>query len=1417
MTIGFRAQGVTPSAATTGTGTTTVAPALPAGLTNTDLVLIYVGNKPDTATPTTPAGWALVGTVAGGGGTGGADTGPARITVFSREKDASWSTMPTITVTGANGSWAQAFGYSTTVGAGWDVASTSGADITSGTGWSVTGAANPGIVAGDWVGVGVNTNSDASAWSAEAITATGISVWGTTVERSEPKTTQGNDMGGYITDVPVTTGTASAAPVAVATASIASTGVGIIVRFRENVPKSTTDGGSLAVSETTAMTAVPNSGGPVVPDVTSTATTTTGTTMNWSHTVGSGSNRLLLVMVTLGARGGAGTSGTVGVTAVKGGVDTAMTSLQKLGTGVSGGNFGFEEVFYIRDPDVGSNTIKTTRTGGSGTQDLRGSGFTYTGAITPIVGSTAAGTGNAASVTFSVTSGEVALCFCAAGNDIPSGSDTTLVYQGVGNDDGAEWQRVTQRLGASGSISMTDVVNGDDWGSIGVRVPPVAVTTPSDTGSLAVSETSNVTVVPNPPMPKYIGVVKKGTTATALTDTMPALAVGDIVVVKGAAENAATAIVGVSGVAVPTLTGVTTFTRWVQAPLLSSNEPYGAIWTGPVTSTQSAGNTLSAMVTAGSGFKSMVVEVWDGALWILDATPVSIGVNGAGTPSQNITTEAANSAVTYLISDWAAVAGTPTHGANATAEGFDQDGVATHYCSYFAYIGDAGAIGTETISMSNPTGQDYGAFALEIKALTGSTPITGSESNSLAIAETNTLDASSSRTDTGSISIAETSSILVTLSATDTGSIATGDVSSSASTLSAFDTGSLAVSENSALVVTVTASDTGSIATSEVANVGSTLPGTESIAVGVGEQANLLVTVSATDSLGIGATDASVVTVILATTDTGSIATSESVATTNSFASTDTGSIVVSEVKVLDVNLGATDTGSIAVSETTSSLRTIPTSDTSSLAVTESSNVDQLTFVPGTDTGALGVTEQAIILVTVSTTDTGSLAVSESQISSSTLSTTDTGSIAVSESKTIAVSLSTSDTGSIVVNEVSNIATGLPGTETIPLQATEQSSVAGTVAASDTGSISVSESTAILVTLSTSDTGSISASESTTFARSIDITDTTALGVTETATILVTLSATDTGGIAVGDSGAVLYNAPGSDTMSLAVSESTGIVIGGGADIFGTDIGSLAVSETTSTTVGITGVEYLPLAVTESTSTSVTGAASDTGSISVSETKTLDTSSGRTDAGALAVTEASAIAVTLASTDATSVGVTESVVLTPIVPGSDNIAISVSETSDIQISGSTNKTASDSAVIGITETASVAITLSRTDTIGISVTEQLSVAGTVTTDDTLPLAVTENVIVDKPVLTTDTFSIGVIETSQVIITDGLVQMSSADTLTIDIIDYSRIWDVDGVNVPISFASESDTDIISSTDITVEIRIESTKERNIRIE
>lgn len=192
-------------------GGTTVTPAYPAGILATDIVLLFVGQKPTTAnggTVTTPTGWTLREELLAAGGYGvtlGADTGNTNLRVYSwntpvagqtgnltvtlADNNISWAFMVRVPTGGGAAQYGSADGQRTTaptVNVAFAVALTNGASATD-------------FQTGDraiWAMCIPSDVTTPAQFSAQSITATGAT-FGAATELNEPDSGTGNDIGGY--------------------------------------------------------------------------------------------------------------------------------------------------------------------------------------------------------------------------------------------------------------------------------------------------------------------------------------------------------------------------------------------------------------------------------------------------------------------------------------------------------------------------------------------------------------------------------------------------------------------------------------------------------------------------------------------------------------------------------------------------------------------------------------------------------------------------------------------------------------------------------------------------------------------------------------------------------------------------------------------------------------------------------------------------------------------------------------------------------------------------------------------------------------------------------------------------------------------------------------------------------------------
>lgn len=209
------------------TGTTTVAPAYPTGVAAGDLLVMVVVNKPETVTPTTPAGWTQAYTGTGGTGTQGGGTGLVRGTVFVREAGSALTGTVTVTVTSGNVAAGSMTLYRKAAGESWVSAAAGGSEATSRTAWSSTMSSVVPFAGGDQYLLAYARSASTTA-TAQAITATGAT-FGAATERVDAGSTTNNDISLLTGTGAVTAGLATAAAVTTATNAAATYGLGMVV------------------------------------------------------------------------------------------------------------------------------------------------------------------------------------------------------------------------------------------------------------------------------------------------------------------------------------------------------------------------------------------------------------------------------------------------------------------------------------------------------------------------------------------------------------------------------------------------------------------------------------------------------------------------------------------------------------------------------------------------------------------------------------------------------------------------------------------------------------------------------------------------------------------------------------------------------------------------------------------------------------------------------------------------------------------------------------------------------------------------------------------------------------------------------------------------------------------------------------
>lgn len=232
MAIAFGSIGAT------AVGTTSLAIAYPASISAGDLLVMVVANKYPTNGPSTPGGWTAPANNQGSGGAGasGVDQGNVYCTVFVKVADGSETGSFNLSVPSGNASVGAMLRYTKAAGKTWAWACANGSFNVASSTWSVTAGSDPGVTAGDMVVVGSGINSDNYTWSLESITATSVT-FGSTTERQDGGTTNGDDCGMVVADALAASGTGSAAPnlgmKASGSAVNSPAGASVFLRLRE--------------------------------------------------------------------------------------------------------------------------------------------------------------------------------------------------------------------------------------------------------------------------------------------------------------------------------------------------------------------------------------------------------------------------------------------------------------------------------------------------------------------------------------------------------------------------------------------------------------------------------------------------------------------------------------------------------------------------------------------------------------------------------------------------------------------------------------------------------------------------------------------------------------------------------------------------------------------------------------------------------------------------------------------------------------------------------------------------------------------------------------------------------------------------------------------------------------------------------
>ncbi len=247
----------------------TIAPSYPASIANGDLLVMIIGMKPSTACSgsigAAPEGWTAIssGSLTGAGGYGcvapAADTGDTNVFSYYKVAEGNETGTQLVRLATNNAAWAQIYRF-TNATEDWSLAATTGSDTSAGS-VSIAMSADPGVASGDHILGAMVIPTDIttpSQFSSEALSQSGIT-FGTVTEVSEPDSTTGNDIGGFVVRSSASSGTSAGVPTMTATAGGTTTNVrgpGIFIRIRATGTITYQAAGTLAYQTTTTGTGI---------------------------------------------------------------------------------------------------------------------------------------------------------------------------------------------------------------------------------------------------------------------------------------------------------------------------------------------------------------------------------------------------------------------------------------------------------------------------------------------------------------------------------------------------------------------------------------------------------------------------------------------------------------------------------------------------------------------------------------------------------------------------------------------------------------------------------------------------------------------------------------------------------------------------------------------------------------------------------------------------------------------------------------------------------------------------------------------------------------------------------------------------------------------------------------------------------
>lgn len=480
-----------------------------------------------------------------------------------------------------------------------------------------------------------------------------------------------------------------------------------------------------------------------------------------------------------------------------------------------------------------------------------------------------------------------------------------------------------------------------------------------------------------------------------------------------------------------------------------------------------------------------------------------------------------------------------------------------------------------------------------------------------------------------------------------------------------------------------------------------------------------------------------------------------------------------------------TDSSTVSISEEASLTKQISVSDGGALSIAETTAVFK--DIQAADVSAVSITEARTTSVALASTDAGSLAITESVAASITRAAIDAGSVSITETSSLFKAISATDSGSISITETGTPLADFPGGDSAVLSVTEASAVeiSGQIdkSASDAGALTIGEATSQSVTTSGNDSATLAISESVNFSADVakSGSDSAALSISETVSLFKAISA--------------------SDTAALTIDESFEF---SPVDISATDSSTLSLTETTGLFFERPGADASALQIVETSQVVISGGNAYLGeeivSLAISETSSLAISLERTDAAEISITESRTFEpVLVEAADVSGLGIVESISFeTEDILASDSSALSITEEASIALKDERTASGTDAATLDIEEASHVFKTVQAHDVNSLAMVESVQFFKGLQASDSLVVGIAESAGTYQEAQASDSLALSLTESSSLEAAEGFYTKTAFDSVTIEIVDYSKKWDLGGINVPIRFASNTERGTIMTT-------------------